>query len=94
MVTVRNYIDCPQKRALFWAYNGFFGGKNSDIGTNDFRFWVADLKARAQGARHKTQGVRIFEFGTWNVEGGKQKTEVRNGIIWIYNRWISVNCSL
>jgi hypothetical protein len=29
-----------------------------------------------------------------NVECGKKKAEVRNQIIWIYNRWISANCSL
>jgi hypothetical protein len=56
VVIIRNYIDCLQKRALFWAYNGLFEGKNGDIGSNDFRLRIADF-GFSKHQTHNTQGV-------------------------------------
>jgi hypothetical protein len=71
-VTIRNYIDCPQKRALFWGYNDLLRGKNSDIGIKHGAwgvglgvqgFSIADLKTKAQGLSNLDFRFWILDFG-------------------------------
>lgn len=33
-ISIWNYIDYIQKKALFWGYNDLFEGENSDLGSN------------------------------------------------------------
>jgi hypothetical protein len=56
-------MDYIQKRALFWGYNGLFGGKNGDIGPYDFGFWIGDFGFKGKSLRRTALGLVIADFG-------------------------------